>query len=260
MASTLPQPPRPTATSPAAPVPPLPVPKSRKSLPVPSDTSRAPSPSQSPSKIRTSSSPRPTLSKSPLSNSTTNISARSVSSGRPPSSPDKSLRRTISIAAFPQPPKTGSRPGTASSNMPGVSSSGSIKARKGSRLSSGTTSSYRSSKTPSLLNGSGDGKSILSADARDPEASPSQSRSSSAQESYSTSATTYEEADDTAGATKAGAKTKESKGNVIVSVRVRPDASGNDATRSSGEWQLEGRKGLISHRGKEAGDYYYGTN
>lgn len=258
MASTMPQPSRPTPTSPAAPVPPLPVPKSRKSLPVPSDTPRAPSPSQSPSKLRTPSSPRPTLSKSPLSNSTTNISApRSASSSRPPSSPDKSLRRTISIAAFPQPPKTGSRPGTASSNMPGVSSSGSIKVRKGSRLSSGTTSSYRSSKTPSLLNGNGDGKSILSADARDPDASPSQSRSSSAQESYSTSATTYEEADDTAaGAAKTGAKSKESKGNVIVSVRVRPDASGNDASRS--EWQLEGRKGLISHRGKEAGDYYYG--
>lgn len=261
MASTMPQPSRPTATSPAAPVPPLPVPKTRKGLPVPSDTSRAPSPSQSPSKLRAPSSPRPTLSKSPLSNSTTNVSApRSASSnGRPPSSPDKSLRRTISIAAFPQPPKTGSRPGTASSNMPGVSSSGSINARKGSRLSSGTTSSYRSSKTPSLLNGNGDGKSILSADARDPDASPSQSRSSSAQESYSTSATTYEDGDDTAsGAAKTGSKSKESKGNVIVSVRVRPDAGGNDASRSSGEWQLEGRKGLISHRGKEAGDFYYG--
>lgn len=109
-----------------------------------------------------------------------------------------------------------------------------------------------------MLNGNGDGKSILSADARDPDASPSQSRSSSAQESYSTSATTYEDGDDTAaGTAKTGSKSKESKGNVIVSVRVRPDAGGNDASRSSGEWQLEGRKGLISHRGKEAGDYYY---
>lgn len=259
MASTLPQPSRPSTDPPAAPVPPLPAPKSRKSLPVPSDTSRASSPAQA-SKLRTPSSPRPTLSKSPLSNSTTNISAaRSASNGgRAPSSPDKSLRRTISIASFPQPPKAGSRPSTASSlsNMHGINSSGSVKARKGSRLSSGTTSSYRSSKTPSLLNGSGDGKSILSTDPRDPEASPSQSRSSSAQGSYSTSATTYEEAEDATGASK-GAKSKESKGNVLVSVRVRPDASGSDASKS-GEWGLDGRRGLISYKGKEGGDYHYG--
>lgn len=261
MASALPQPSRPSTDPPAVSVPPLPAPKSRKSLPVPSDTSRASSPAQASSKLRTPSSPRPTLSKSPLSNSTTNISAaRSASNGgRAPSSPDKSLRRTISIAAFPQPPKAGSRPSTASSlsNMHGINSSGSVKARKGSRLSSGTTSSYRSSKTPSLLNGSGDGKSILSTDPRDPEASPSQSRSSSAQGSYSTSATTYEEAEDATGASKAGAKAKESKGNVLVSVRVRPDASGSD-TSKSGEWGLDGRRGLISYKGKEGGEYHYG--
>lgn len=141
--------------------------------------------------------------------------------------------------------------------MQGVNSSGSVKTRKGSRLSSGTTSSYRSSKTPSLLNGNGDGKSILS-ESRDPEASPSQSRSSSAQDSYSTSATTYEETDDTTGTAKANAKSKESKGNVIVSVRVRPDASGSETSRTNGEWALDGRKGVIAYRGKEGGDYSYG--
>lgn len=141
--------------------------------------------------------------------------------------------------------------------MQGVNSSGSVKTRKGSRLSSGTTSSYRSSKTPSLLNGNGDGKSILS-ESRDLEASPSQSRSSSAQGSYSTSATTYEETDDTTGTAKANAKSKESKGNVIVSVRVRPDASGSETLRTNGEWALDGRKGVIAYRGKESGDYSYG--
>lgn len=147
--------------------------------------------------------------------------------------------------------------------MPTIgSSSGSIKARKGSRLSTGTTSSYRSSKTPSLLNGNGDGKSIPTG--ADPDASPSQSRSSSAQDSYSTSATTYEDAEDattTTSSTKtAGAKSssKEAKGNVIVSVRVRPDANTTEAARSVGEWGLDGRRGLISYKGKEGGDYHYG--
>lgn len=130
--------------------------------------------------------------------------------------------------------------------------------KKGSRLSSGTTSSYRSSKTPSLLNGNGDGKSIYSTDARDPEASPTQSRSSSAQGSCSTSATTFEEADDAAGATKSGSKSKEPKGNVLVSVRVRPDAGAGDGSKAGTEWMVDGRKCLISYGGKEGGDYYYG--
>jgi centromeric protein E len=47
------------------------------------------------------------------------------------------------------------------------------------------------------------------------------------------------------------------KGNVIVSVRVRPDAGGND-NKADGEWMVDGRKSLISYRGKEGGDYYYG--
>ena len=84
-----------------------------------------------------------------------------------------------------------------------------------------------------------------------------QSRSSSAQGSYSTSATTYEEAEDATGASKAGAKAKESKGNVLVSVRVRPDASESDAPKS-GEWGLDGRRGVISYKGKEGGEYHYG--
>lgn len=145
--------------------------------------------------------------------------------------------------------------------MPPVNSSGSITARKGSRLSSGTTSSYRSSKTPSLLNGNGDGKSIPTGTdtPRDPDASPSQSRSSSAQDSYSTSATTYEDTEDANATSKTGgAKAKETKGNVIVSVRVRPDAGVSEASKSAGEWGLDGRRGLISYKGKEGGDYHYG--
>lgn len=47
------------------------------------------------------------------------------------------------------------------------------------------------------------------------------------------------------------------KGNVLVSVRVRPDAGGHEP---SPEWMVDGRKSLIAYRGKEGGDYVYGTS
>lgn len=251
--STLPQASRPVTNPPAGPIPPLPNHKPRKT--VSSDTPRAASPYQA-SKLRTPSSPKPSL-KSPLStsNSTSNLNtARSASNGRTPNSPDKSLRRTISIASFPQPPKANSRPSTASSisGIQGVSSS--MRPQRGSRLSTGTTSSYRSSKTQSLLSGGGEAQFISSADA---EASPTHSRSSSAQGSCSTSATTFEDAEDPTG--KLNSKPKEIKGNVLVSVRVRPDNnSGGETPRNHGEWSVDSRKSLISYRGKEGGDYFYG--
>ncbi|KXG51375.1 uncharacterized protein PGRI_093870 [Penicillium griseofulvum] len=226
-----------------------PIPKPRKST----DT-RAASPYQT-SKLRTPSSPKPSL-KSPLSssNSTSNLNARSTSGGRTPGSPDKSLRRTISIASFPQPPKASSRPSTASSLSGIQGATSSMRPQRSSRLSTGTTSSYRSSKTPSLLNGSGEGKFISSGEARDPEASPTHSRSSSAQGSCSTSATTFEDADDTG---KPSSKPKEIKGNVLVSVRVRPDNNSGETSRTHGEWSIDSRQSLISYRGKEGGDYFY---
>ncbi|KAL5047485.1 hypothetical protein BDW71DRAFT_196890 [Aspergillus fruticulosus] len=237
--STLPQPSRTAAGPPLGAAPQLPTPKSRKSLPASAESSRA----ASPSKLRTPSSPRPTLSKSPLSNSTTNISAiRSTAAARVPSSPDKSLRRTISIAAFPQPPRPGSRPSTASSMTAphGLQSSGSIK--RGSRPSTGTAS-QRSSKTHSLLSV---GAAVPSTDL---EGSPSQSRSSSAEGSYSTSATTFDEGE------PASSRSKETKGNVIVSVRVRPNVSGESSANP--EWMVDARRGLLVYNGKDGGDYYY---
>ncbi|KAJ5291119.1 hypothetical protein N7478_000370 [Penicillium angulare] len=259
--SALPQPSRPAADPPTGALPPLPNPKPRKSTSGPADTSRPASPYQQLSKLRTPSSPKPSLARSPLSNSnsTSNLSAiRSASSGRAPGSPDKTLRRTISIASFPQPPKAGgSRPSTASSvSAIPANPTGTVKPKRSSRLSTGTTSSYRSSKTPSLLNGSGDGRSIA-ADPRDPEGSPAHSRSSSAQGSCSTSATTFEDGEDSAMTGKSASKPKESKGNVIVSVRVRPDINQGETPRNHGEWGVDGRQSLISHRGKDGGDYYY---
>lgn len=127
----------------------------------------------------------------------------------------------------------------------------------------------------SLLNGSGDGKSIPEiASERELSGvfslhSPVHSRSSSAQSSYSTSATTFEDTDekrgkeDTQGRNEegqrgrnSGTKEKEEKGNVIVSVRVRPDVGGDRS--SARDWLVDGRQSLIAFRGREGGDYYYG--
>ncbi|RYP23767.1 hypothetical protein DL767_008722 [Monosporascus sp. MG133] len=85
-------------------------------------------------------------------------------------------------------------------------------------------------------------------------------RSSSAQESYSTSATTYDDLADMGGTSAAEKRTSrgaDGKGNVIVSVRVRPDSAGNQGKTEGGEWMVEGRKSVVSYRGREGGDYYY---
>jgi len=92
-------------------------------------------------------------------------------------------------------------------------------------------------------------------------ASPPQSRSSSAQDSYSTSATTYDDPLEMSGAgtrEKRTSKGMDGKGNVIVSVRVRPDAGGSNGRTEGGEWMVDGRKSLVAYRGREGGDYYYG--
>lgn len=136
---------------------------------------------------------------------------------------------------------------------------------------------YTPSGAPSLLNGSGDGKAISgaagAAGARGSDGltsllSPSQSRSSSAQGSYSTSATTFEDVDENARRAREEAVDvgrdsrrhsvhKEVKGNVLVSVRVRPDVGGT-GDKSEGEWMVDGRRSLVAYRGRERGDYYYG--
>jgi centromeric protein E len=48
---------------------------------------------------------------------------------------------------------------------------------------------------------------------------------------------------------------KDNKGNVIVSVRVRPEAGGD--SKPEGEWMVDGRRSLISYNGREGGDYRY---
>jgi len=139
--------------------------------------------------------------------------------GRPPgvNSAGKTIRKTISINAFPQPPRgvinvrtsslppsplSGLTPSSAdsrreSSDSPVTPKSGAKKSKTSNSPSSTNMRSYTIGASPSLLNGSGDSKSISSGPgARGSDGllslpSPPQSRSSSAQDSYSTSGTLY---------------------------------------------------------------------
>ncbi|TLS28264.1 hypothetical protein PpBr36_00178 [Pyricularia pennisetigena] len=175
----------------------------------------------------------------------------------------KTIRKTVSINSFPQPPRGDS--GRASL-PPSPLSSGASASRRPKTAAGADI--HNSGNTPSLLNGSEGIKSVRNAGARSSDGfisvgSPPQSRSSSAQDSYSTSATQYDDVTDgTQNKPGAGGESKrtskmDGKGNVIVSVRVRPDAGSNDHGRTEGEWLVDGRKSLISYRGKEGGDYFY---
>lgn len=41
-------------------------------------------------------------------------------------------------------------------------------------------------------------------------------------------------------------------------MRVRPDAT-TGAAKTDGEWMVDGRRSLVAYKGREGGDYYYGT-
>ena len=210
------------------------------------------------------------------------------------SSTDKEMRRSVSIANFPQPPKvrrTGldSKYSTATHSLISEASAQSkdgndtltgtlrTKRLKTKASTDGLGQIYSRGPTPTLLNGSGDGKAIGSALGTRVSndfaslRSPPHSRSSSAQGSYSTSATTFEDTDDKktreeghinkkdgSNEKDSGRREHEGKGNVIVSVRVRPDAG---ADKSSGkDWMVDSRQSLVAYRGREGGNYYYGKS
>ncbi|KAF3899049.1 Centromeric protein E [Trichophyton interdigitale] len=286
MTSTIPQPTRlpsnpPPRSPPRSALPPIPASKTRKSMPGPGDSVKLYATSPLPTKLRT---PSAAQTKSALpsnlgisSLSPSKSSFRSPSVCLTPGSPDKTVRRTVSIASFPQPPKA-SRPSLStqssfSGNPPDSPRSvpNPRTKKKAPRIDTGAGSQLKNSKTPSLLNGSGDGKSIPNSRNSGGHASivsPTQSRCSSAQDSYSTSATTYDDneegtrrgrdgVDDSTGSSNRSPKGREGKGNVLVSVRVRPDLSSGEGKNSEGEWLVDGRRSLVSYRGKEGGDYFY---
>lgn len=186
-------------------------------------------------------------------------------SGLNPATP-KTVRKTVSINSFPQPPRGDNR----GASVPGspITNERPRTARKSKSSKDGMHSNYNST-TPSFLNGSGEGKSITSVRMSDglvSVASETQSRSSSAQDSYSTSATTYDDpaADSSTPKPDAAAGDKlftkgDGKGNVVVSVRVRPSTNTENGN-PEGEWMVDGRRSLISYKGKEGGNHFYGKS
>ncbi|KAI0107538.1 kinesin-domain-containing protein [Nemania sp. FL0031] len=250
MATTLPRI-RGSNDPPTGALPALPLPKSRKS------TGGIGSPTRTPrSGLRTPSAASfhggPPLSPAPTM-------ALPKPRGAGVNSAGRSIRKTVSINSFPQPP---SRAGS----MPPSPLSGAVTPARRARTPQLTSKNgFQSSGTPSLLNGGGEGKSLLGgASTRHSDglisiASPPQSRSSSAQGSCSTSATTYDdpsESNGTSSRDRRSSKGLDGKGNVLVSIRVRPDAGGSNG-QTEGEWMVDGRKSLVAYRGREGGDYYY---
>ncbi|MCJ1314071.1 hypothetical protein MMC25_007751 [Agyrium rufum] len=223
------------------------------------------------------------------------LKTASTSSSKEPSPVERALKKSISFASFPQPPKGLSRVSTASSRPSlGGSSKSSFESHrrvsgdlsgpanglvrnKKIRLSNENASkSSLSLGSPSLANGTGEGRSVFTgaepgnrgSDGLLSIPSPPHSRSSSAQGSYSTSATTFEDIEDaprrqreaTEETSQNGRLRKNSndgKGNVVVSVRIRPDGAGKKDPTSLAEWVVDGRKSLIGYRGREGGDYLY---
>ncbi len=296
--------PRPSFPPPTSPLPLLPAPKGRKNVATPSDATRLPSSSYPASKLAVRTPAKPTASATtpapPFAQSTSTptiptLRSLSTRAEQGLSLPEKDVRRSVSIASFPQPPKVGRRLPLEPKNLSSLPSpvpepqkrtmenpngpralTGSLKAKKPKRSTDLLSHLFNASGSPSLLNGSGDGKSIPGAagargsDGLNGLLSPSQSRSSSAQgSSYSTSATTFEDVDENLRRAQEDAENrvrsgnrhsdpKEAKGNVIVSVRVRPDTTGSEEQKSDGEWMVDGRRSLIAYRGREKGDYYFG--
>ncbi|KAL7628695.1 Kinesin-like protein kip2 [Parahypoxylon ruwenzoriense] len=247
MATTLPKPRASNGPSTST-LPALPVPKTRKStggLATPKIGLRAPSATLHAG---------PPLCPAP----TTALPLPKTSHGV--NSAGRTIRKTVSINSFPQPPSR-------VASLPPSPLSGAVTpARKSRTPQTMGKASHLGGGVPSLLNGSGEGKSLLGgAGARNSDglmsvSSPPQSRSSSAQDSYSTSATTYDDPADAIGAStndRRVSKGMEGKGNVIVSVRVRPDVGGSGNSKPEGEWMVDGRKSLVAYRGREGGDYYY---
>ena len=181
-------------------------------------------------------------------------------------STSKSLQKSVSIANFPQPPKglriSLSPPSALSAN------------RRLSSLTKGSTSPT----TPSHLRNSDDEKhnlrrlttrkstSNLNSHKRIDESgllsilpSPPPSRSGSSQGTYA-SPKSYESTSDGAQVIRGGggggneSGSKETKGNVIISVRCRPDPNGDNGECP---FAVDGPNKKVIHRGGE-GDYVYG--
>ena len=292
MITSLPKPSVSALASPAGPLPSLSVMKTRKdSLDVaasseprkPSITSPV---SSAPGSRSGSVSSLPTRSQIRQPSSPNPSSTNTAPSSSAAAAQAKTIRKTISIGSFPQPPKVsrnGSHPSSPLATSPAIPDlpptepklntiPRQIPPRKSSAVGkrSPRTSTSSSIKVPryssSLLSSNSDNKSISggSVHSLDSVARSPTSRSLST----SPVGTIFEDDENGLPASKSSASvgrassskrtSKEAKGNVIVSVRVRPDPSGNDSNRAEGEWLVDGRSSLVAYKGREGGDHYYG--
>ncbi|KAI9718807.1 MAG: hypothetical protein M1828_006569 [Chrysothrix sp. TS-e1954] len=252
--ASLPRPSRPSQGPPTGPLPSLPTPKIRTASSATSspriDTGAFPTPSGLPqsSSRAVSSSGIPTS----RSTSTTTSPASSTPNSAAPTTPlpslppgSKTIRKVPSYNVFPKPTSTpSSRPTSTHSN------------------SSSSTPTPRSSAHASTM----------------PSAAPSRSLSNSLRTAASVvSAPAARESARSAPATPApgGARDRDTvtdedftrgrqstggpkdKGNVIISVRVRPETGAPDGSAATGEWMVDGRQSLVSYRGREGGEYLY---
>ncbi|KKA27324.1 hypothetical protein TD95_005267, partial [Thielaviopsis punctulata] len=248
----LPRPTRPNLGPPASPLPAIPGPKMRKSTLGLSSVAAA------------SANAGSTTPRSGLRTPTGANSLQSPTRAGSVASASKTLRKTVSINSFPQPPRGDNR---SNSLPPSPLSGGSDLRKRNSTRKSKTSMGSPFGSSPSLLNGASEGRStttgsgIRTSDGFISVSSPPHSRTSSAQDSYSTSATTYDDPADgvqkshDSMASASPSKKSDGKGNVIVSVRVRP--TGNSSDKNDGDWHVDGRTSTISYTGKDAGDYTY---
>ena len=289
--------PRTSAPPPDSALPILPALKTRNgSTLTPPTMSHLPSTSQTPSRLAIRTPSKPTISPSTRHAKSTPVvpTLRSISTTATPQekSVGTEIRRSISITSFPQPPgvrkqiagtnNTGSQVKTSSvdgrsqssSTNRAVSAGGRSRLKRLRIVEDPPSTEAGLSRTFSGQHTGHDEpvrSEVNMAEDRDSRAtanSPIASRSSSAEDSCSTSATTFEDVDDARRGREEvdppsskgtrSTNTKEAKGNVIVSVRVRPDAGGNGDNSSEGEWMVDGRRSLVAYRGREGGDYYYG--
>lgn len=235
--------------------PTLPIAKSRKSLPISSETSRIQSSNSSKIKV-------PSSSQRPYSQQIPN-----------------GLRRSVSVAAFSQSSGRnrssigpGQSPLSLTTGAKSMPLNGNALSQKSSRVSTSALSFKDGQPLSAPLIHTHDKLSSAAATRNSTGQysipSPSGSRSSSAGGSYSTMATTYDDDDPRRGRNhdaeeltkngKRGSRVKEAKGNVIVSVRVRPDNTSSECALTEEEWIVDGGSSRVSYRGKEGGEYFYG--
>lgn len=178
--------------------------------------------------------------------------------------------RSVSIAAFPQPPRGGAGIRIASMppsplvtaegipNTPAPASPGKKSIRRVSQMAppkspSGGSLNARFSRDSGGGGGGGEGGFLSSGTLAAPTDGLSPTLSSRSGTPPSTLQVTP--IDTSVGNRSTAAEDKEGKGNIIVSVRVRPD--GVDDQSNSSDWHVDGKHSTVGYRGRDGGTYEF---